>query len=343
MSASTKKILIQIFFGIIILLLLANIIYKKFIMIKMPSEKNEVSSKVIEEKFLSSVNSFGLNKNWLVKTNVKKKLNGSVKQDSVISYKISIPEDLPIPVILNEINSSLKNENVDIVSKEEKINGKTFLSIYSKNNLKLSAAIEYNNETRRKAGYVGIIISGLEEQKEDDINRILDFPELFGYYVIPSKQSAEFVKHHLKSKKECIVLLNDDIEELKFKLQDNFPESRLKSSIRYIIGSFPKASLIIIDDRSNLYASANYKFIKNEFEKRNIKLIMKSEIMDISNESKNQLQSTFRNLVKSDYETWGKAIIVSADNFTLIEDEVIRLRKIGYKFINPSQILLNTN
>ena len=343
MNTSSKRILVQIFFGVIVLLLLANIIYKKYVMIKMPSQNSEVSSKAIEEYFLSSVNSFGLKKNWLVKTNVKKKYKDTVKQDSVISYKLSIPEDLPIPVILNEINSSLKKENVDIISQEEKINGKTILSIYSKNNLKLIAALEYNNETRRKAGFVGIIISGLEELKEEEINQILNFPELFGYYVIPSKESAEFVKKHLKSKKECIILLNDDIEELKFRLQTEFPESRLKSSIRSIIGSFPKASLILVDDKSKLYNSDIYKFIVNEFEKRNIKLIKKSSLIDINDEPKNQQQSTFSNLVKSSNENWGKVIIVPADNFSLIEDEVISLRKIGYKFINPSQILLSPN
>jgi hypothetical protein len=77
--------------------------------------------------------------------------------------------------------------------------------------------------------------------------------------------------------------------------------------------------------------------------KRNIKLIKESKLIDITGEAKSQLQSTFRNLVKSVNENWGKVIIVPADNFSIIEDEVIKLRKIGYRFINPSQILLNTN
>jgi hypothetical protein len=344
MNATTKRTLIQILFGVIIVLLLANHIYKKYIMIKMPSENTETSSKLVEEKFLSSVNSFGLKKSWVTKTKFKSSSSHLIKQDSSIkSFKISVPQDLPIPVILNEISSSLKNENVDIVSEEEKINGKTMLSIFSKENLKLAALFEYNSETRRKAGYVGVIISGLEELKEDEISQILNFPELFGYYIIPSKESAKFVKNQLKSKKECIILLNDDIEELKFKLQNDYPKSRLKSSIRSIIGSFPKAAVILVDDKSNFYKSSNYKFVESEFVKRNIKLIKESKLIDITGEAKSQLQSTFRNLVKSVNENWGKVIIVPADNFSIIEDEVIKLRKIGYRFINPSQILLNTN
>ena len=53
MNTSVKRTSVQILLGIVIALLLANIIYKKYVMIKMPSEKAEVGSKLIKEKFLS--------------------------------------------------------------------------------------------------------------------------------------------------------------------------------------------------------------------------------------------------------------------------------------------------
>ncbi len=268
MNSSIKKTSVQVLLGIVITLLLANIIYKKYIMIKMPSEKAEVSSKLAKEKFLSSISNFGLKKEWIVQTKFKDEKNSQTKHDSVVySYRISVPQDLPIPVILSEINSELKNENVKVVSKEEKINGKTILFIYSKNNLKLSATFEYNKEMRQKAGYVGIIVSGLENLNDDNATQILNFPELFGYYVIPSKESEEFVKKHLKFKKEYIVLLNDDIDELKYKLEDNYSEPRLKGSIRSIIGVISKSIIyswlmtiqIYINHQSLILLQANLK------------------------------------------------------------------------------------
>ncbi len=343
MNSSIKRTSVQILLGIVIVLLLANIIYKKYIMIKIPSEKAEVSSKIIKDKFLSSVNSFGLKKEWIVQTKYKEDKNSRKKQDSVVySYKISVPQDLPIPVILNEINSALKNENVKVISKEEKINGKSLLSIYSKNNLKLAATFVYIDEMRRKAGFVGIIISGLENINDNETTQILNFPEQFGYLITPSKESEEFVKKHVKTKKEYILLLNDDIDELKYKLEENYSEARLKGSIRSIIGSFPKAAFMLVDDNSNLFKSSIFNFISNEIEKRKIKLIKKSSLLDITGESQKQMQSTFSNLVKSSNENWGKVIIVPAANFSLIEEEIIKLRKIGFKFINPSRVLLKT-
>ncbi len=341
MNASSKRITIQILFGVIVALIIANIVYKKYFTIEIPSEKGEVSASSIEKKFLNNINSFGFKNEWITKTKYSSAASNEKIDDSLKAYKISVPEDLPITVIINEINSSLKNDNVEIISKEEKINGKTKLFIYSKNILKLYSVIDYNNETRRKAGYVGIVISSLENLNEDEVDQILNFPELFGYYVIPSKESSLFVKKHLKLKKEYLVLLGDDIDDLKFKLKVDYSERRLKESIRSIIGAFPNASLILIDDNSELYNSSIFNFISDEFKKRNIKLINKSQMSDISNESKNQVQSSFRNIVKSNNSGWGKAIIVSAENFDLVKDEIIKLRKIGYKFINPSQILLN--
>ena len=122
---------------------------------------------------------------------------------------------------------------------------------------------------------------------------------MFGYYVIPSKESAEFVKKHLKLKKEYVVLLNDDIDELKYKLKNDYSEARLKSSIRSIIGSFPNAAFILVDDNSNLFKSSIFNFVANEFEKRNIKLIKKSSLLDITDESKNQITNQHSEIMLS--------------------------------------------
>ncbi|MEO8399222.1 MAG: hypothetical protein ABI550_05320 [Ignavibacteriaceae bacterium] len=335
--STSKRLLIQILFAAALLLVASNIIFNKFFRVEKPSEFPEVSALEINQKFMNSVLSFGLNNDWIKK-------DKKTKSDSTFfSYKISIPQDLPITVILSEINSSLKNLNVNIFSKEDKINGKTELTILSKENLKLSASFDYNNEMRRKAGYIGILVSNLNELNDEKLNKVLNFPELFGYIIFPSKSSSEFVKKVSKFRKEYVVILDDEIKELKYKLDEDYSAGRLKSSIRSIIGSFPNASFFLIDNNSDLFSSKIYDFVENEFEKRKIKFIKKNTLFEILSEPLNQIKSSFNNLVRSNEKGWGRVIIVPAENFNLIEDEIISLRKIGYKFISPTQIISNND
>src|SRR5690606_7539279 len=148
---------------------------------------------------------------------------------------------------------------------------------------------------------------------------------------------AKNAKRAVEMRKEYVVELNDEITELDFKLSPSYSEKRLKLSIRSILGAFGKAIFILIDEKSNLYNSSAYQLIKSEFEKRKIKIFPRSTFYLITGEDANQSAEKFLKGIK---HKESRAAVISASNHMEIKDVIRNFRKVGYKFINPSNVIL---
>jgi len=322
-----KKKVFQLLFFTTIFLIIANLIIDKYFVSKSDSE---ISGTIINEKFREAVFNFGLKEEWIKSNTVNRKISDSL----FASYNINVPADLPITIMLNEIVSLFSDEPVLISSKEKKINGTTLLNISSGKKLKLTAEFKYNSTLKRKAGIVGILIEGLEDIEKDSV--ILNFPENFASVIIPSKESSKFVKKIIDYKKEYAVMIGDAKNDLDYKLSSSYSENRLKNSIRAIAGGFPHAICFLADNNSEIYSSRVFSFIKNEFVKRKIALIDLGDVEKL-NEGED-IFLNFRKMVENSNGK-GKLIFISSEAFRELIPEIIKLRKIGYKFVNPSTIL----
>ncbi len=330
-----KKKLIQVLFAFAVILLIANIILSKIYKLPKPEKLENINSNLINKKFLSAVNDFGLQKDWI------KNLNAKKSTSAAYNYLINVPEDLPIPVILAEIYSAFDQTNVEIKSNEEKLGGRTTLSIFSDDKLILNAQINYKDNLVRNCGSIGLLISDIDKLNNKDIGKLIQFPQSFTALLLPSKLSLSLRDSLLNNRKEYAVLLNDNIHDLDFRLNKSFSKRRLDIVIRTIIGAFPNAVFYVIDDASNLYQSAVYPFIKNEFVKRKIRLIKKSNFIHIDEGNSDEVQTSLKNIVKPTKLGDQKLVLLHADNFEFAKPEILSLIKIGYKFIKPSAIVLN--
>jgi len=330
-----KKKIIQVLFALAVITLIANIILAKVYKLPKPEKLESLNSNIINTKFLSAVNDFGLQKDW-IKTLKTKKSN-----DADYSYLINVPKDLPIPVILVEIYSSFNRTKVKIKSTEEKVGGKTSLSLFSGDQLKLTAQFIYKDNLIRNCGSVGLLVSDIDKLKSKDIGKLIQFPQTYTVLLLPSKLSLSLKDSLLNNRKEYAVLLNDDINDLDFKLNKSYSKNRLGIVIRTIIGAFPYAVFYVIDDASNLYHSPVFSFIKEEFAKRKIKLIKESAFIHIHEGNSEEVQESLKDVIKPTKLGDRKLVMLHADNFELARPEIFSLIKIGYKFINPSKIVLN--
>ena len=196
------------------------------------------------------------------------------------------------------------------------------------------ATFNYDSDIRRDGGIIGMIITGLENLSESKIAKIIMAPEIFIAALVPSKKTAELADSLISNRKQYDVLINDNIKEMNFKLNEHFPEDRLGNALRAIIGAFPDAQIYIIDDNSNLYSSKAYSFIKKELAKRNIEIVLESSIAHLRSGSDQQIENSFRSIAHQ--SDGGKQIFmeVPADYYFTIKPDVSALIKIGYKFIS---------
>ena len=336
---NSRKIIISLFV-IVFILLLANLTLEVLWNKKVPGPENkkQIELRGIERIFKESLVNLGIEKDW-IKLQKKRKLHSSDSKDNYVFYSVAIPADLPITVVLNEIFISFKNYDVNVKSEEQKINGKTLLKISSGKNLKLTGEFYYDKSISRDAGIIGIFIIGITSLTNEKAKTLLSIPETFELLLVPSKESSNILKTLKDYKKGYGILLNDDITDLEFKLSSKYSSGRLKSSVRNILGRFPEASVYIIDNKSNLYSSGVHPLLKKEFSKRKLKLVPEDSLSELTNEGNNIALKGFRNKIEQTKRGEKAEFVVTSEEFRLLQPEIVRFRKVGYKFIHPSELL----
>lgn len=325
-----KKTAALTLFGAAVLLLVGNLLIG--ILSKTPEtniNKSKINVSGIDSLFLYSLHSFGINNDWIKEGRSKK---------NVKSYLVDVPVDLSIPVILTELNLNFNNKGVKIVSEEENTSGKTQTDIYAENEIRLKSEFRYNETIHRMAGTISFILSGYKLTDSKD-SLLLDIPEPFSPLMLPSMKNFDITRFITEKKKTFSILLNDDITEIKYKLRDNYSQDRIKSTLYTIIQDFSDASFFVIDDNSDLFHSDVFKLIKEELDKRNIKLLKLDRLINLEYENELQIKNDFDYLIENMGDGGSRIIVVNYEGFEKLIPEVNRFRKIGYKVVHPSLML----
>ena len=328
-----RTFIIQALLLLVVLLLAANIILEKY---SFQSKSNQIGlpAKIINERFLKSLFNYNLDSSWISERKIKPGSGDSLNY----SYTVNIPSDLPIGLLLKEIENQFDTSEVNIYSAESKSHKSTEVKISSGGFLKLQSNLKYNSEIKRSTDSVAFIISGISDLNKESLENLLLIPEHFACILIPSKQSQDLFTRLKESKKESAILLNDDISELEFKLKNNYSDNRFKNSVKSIIGKFFNASFFIIDENSDIYNSRHMDMIKAEFKKRNMTLVEEKIFQVLKNSSPEKIKAE----IQSNHNPV-KIFKISAEEFIEMPPFLASLRKIGYKFVNPSELLNISN
>ncbi len=315
----------------VILLLAVNIILEKYYHPSPSYKRIYLPANIINQKFLISLNNYNMDSTWIKRKNISGMNNDSLK----FNYVVDVPADLPVSLLLREVQNQFDTSEVNILATEIKSGISTELNISSGDKLKLVAKFNYNSSISRNTDTIGFVLTGIEDLNSDNLKNLLLIPEHFSAVLIPSKNSQELLKILKENQKEAAVLLNDDISELEFKLRTGYSERRVKNSILSIIGKFHDAAFFIIDENSDIFNSNHYKMIHNEFSKRNMILIRMDIFIKPGNSSPEDILTAVRSNKNS------KSIfMVSVDDFLKMPPSLAALRKTGYKFINPSVLII---
>ena len=318
-----------ILFGAAFVLLAANLAVSSLSR-RQPIASGKVLKNIkIDSLFILSLKNLGLTEESIVKrttTNIPH------------LYRIKIPFDLSIPVVLSEINLVFSGSDITIEADEKSPNGLTILEISSERKLVLTASLNYDTDIIRDKGSIAFVIEGYElSEKEDSL--LLDIPEPFTLLFIPNSENIETIKFIKSKNKSYSVLLNDNISELKYKLDESYSNSRIKGPVQSIINDFSGASLIFIDDKSDIYTSSVLEFLKEEFSKRNIKLNSLSKLLTIDYSDEEHLISEFDKIMKSVSTQESAVILIGREEFDKLQTEIKKYKKLGYRVVHPSELI----
>ena len=332
-----KKNLIYILVGVSVALLIANLIIN--LVNKKPpvEEKPETSTEVVDSLFNHSISKFNLDSTWVEVIAINSNQYDSLEQ----VYKIKLPSDLRPTIILQELKNDFMNFPVELISDEKIVNGYTTLNVFSNDYLKLQATFTIDTELERAHSKISFIITGFEESDEQTKLNLLHSVLPFSVLMLPSAQSDSLLEDIKEYKKTYSVLIDDGIEDEKYDLETDFSKTHLKESVRYITWNYPIADLFIIDNKSELFQSAIFNFVKDEFVSRDIILYSLSDFITLP-KNLEEAKSLTNFYIESNVDKTGKIILVDARIFRELENELLSAKKRGTKFYSPNE-LININ
>jgi hypothetical protein len=330
----SKKIALALF-AIVLILLVLNIGITKYVQRNdPPKNKKSLSGIEIDKNFRTALFNYGFPQNWITNKKLKK-----ISGDSLYSaYSIKVPNDVPIQVLILEMQNLFWNDDVTVSAEEITSSKKSLIKISSDNKLKLAAELYYDENVKREYGSISFLVYDLPLQTEDDLKEFFNTPEIFLPVLIPSENSKKRLTTLEKLNKQFALLLNDDIDELNFKMSDNYSDNRIKKSIKEIVGNFYQSLFFIVDDQSDLYKSQKYNLIESELLKRKIKLVKTSELISFSTNNMSGEES-FKNIIKYINKDDKKVLLLTADEFTSIVQLLPSFRKIGYRFVYAGDVI----
>jgi len=317
--------------AVVLIAVLGYMSYHKKVMIE---ERNMRATKdSIEVKFVNTVKGMGIKKEWIQKKLMRPQSIAGI--DS--AYYINVPSDLPIGVILAELNKQFIQDTIILNAAEKEIRGSTDLLISADKQHKLFAKFICNKTFARSTAQAAFVLTGLDEEDEAEQNRIIQLPEELSFIFIPSKANIELVKNIRQNRKEYAILLNDDIKETNYKLDKKYNKFRLVNSIKDIIAGFKDAKYFVVDNNSGLMTPETYKIIEEEFLKRNIKIVKLNEFQKIEGSGEEELRNKFRTELNSISPDKIELYLMSISDFNSVSSIFQELRKKGLKYVSLSE------
>jgi hypothetical protein len=305
---------------------------------KPPKEKivNELSVLQIEKVFFKVLDDYGIESNWIT----HKKYKTSDFDSAKVEYFVKLPQDLPVPLIIKEINQVIEKDITGFVSDEKKMYGTTEIRIYTNEVLKLKATLIPDKANIRNRSDLSFIVSDACELGEKDFKQFLSTYFPVAALIIPDKDNFAAMDSLKSYTKEYSVLISDDIDDKEMKLNPEYSKTLLHGSILNIVNKFESNRAYIIDDNSKIFNSTRYRYVKNDFRDQGAVLHPRSELINMDISEDTELISKFKTQCSDTLGTKQKIFLIPYDNFLKLADLIEKYKKRGNKIIPLSMTYL---
>lgn len=317
-------------FSFAVLLLLIAIVIDSYISIDKPElKKKGITSLEADSLFKQALKNYGINERFIsVKPN-KTNPGASI-------YSVKVYQNVPISLILLEIENLFFPTKAKIQSKEVLIGRKTITKISIDNKTILTAEFISNNNLIREKGKIGFVVYNLDYSVDN--SSLLNTPEQIIFLLTPSGKSKKFVGKILSAGKRYALLINDEVQDLNYKIDESYQIKRNKKSFENLFKNFPSAAFIVIDDRSDLFNSAISNFILKELNWRKA-FYYKISQFDLIDSFPESIQNAFGEIIKAMNKNESKIILIDSKNFKELLPLIPSYRKVGYRFVSATELL----
>lgn len=308
----------------------------------------------IERQIDSILFSFGIKKEWITTLRAGAHSKTDKLPPSKSYYKdahwflkdVLIPRDLTTAEM--NLDLSLFASNYGLVpAAEEDIKTKDIeFDISSKDSSAIPLVriyLNHSDKAVRETGTFSIILNNIGDYKKEEIDKILNSTSEFSFIFPRSLENIDLQNKLIQNRKDVIINLtissknNSDADFISIDDKD------IKTKIKSFIADYPSITRVILSkaDAAPLPQGMAGK-IKEEFLKFNIKALSDSSLVPVlskTDEDAKEKPAIIINNLKNYSARFGKGIAIvtlSHDDFNKLYDEILIMKKLGYKFYNLS-------
>ncbi len=315
----------------------------------------EVLQKSLDHNIDSVLAGFGIKKEWittLYNTHGEKTTAKNTTKDAEwFTKSVIIPKDLSsIEVNLDlsgYINSTglASNTNEDIITKDITLIVNNPDTVKSKLPLaKISVA--HSDKITRESAVFCFILNGIGDYSLEEIDKHVMNKSEFSYVFPRNLDEIDAQNKLLQHKKDILINLSvGGKDNYNTDFNTSLDEKAIRERVKSFSSDYPSVSTVILTKAENDVQPSAISRIADEFTKFNIKVISDSTLTKLlttaEEDSKDKTGMLFTNLkTKSGLvKNIVTLVKITPDEFEKFYNDVLILKKLGYKFCSYSEYL----
>jgi hypothetical protein len=191
--------------------------------------------------------------------------------------------------LIADLQEQILFANLRILSREKK-NKPVSIEIFYGDNLLFEANINFSLKAAIQKNKIAILIYDFYRASEFDKKIILNWPFKLNLLLVLDSDYKKIIESK-KPYKKFYFLSNDDVKDIKYKINPKNSQARLKAAASNIASLIAENNILFYDNNSAIVKSSQFEIIKNEFDKRKIRLFGLQRFKVLQDENINELIS----------------------------------------------------
>jgi hypothetical protein len=257
-----------------------------------------------------------------------------------------IPKDLTSVEVNLDLNSYINSTGLSASVNEDIITKDITLIINPPDTLSSAVplakiSITHSDKVSRESAIVCIILNNIGDYSQEDIDRLLMNKSEFSFVFPQNLGDIDTQNKLLQHKKDVLINLTvggKDNYDTDFNA--GLDEKAVREKVKSFSSDFPTITKVILTKSAPEVTPYTVNLITDELNKFNIKVINDSAIIKLlttaEEDSKDKLHIVFNNMKTKTALTRNMIVklTINADEFESFYNEILTLKKFGYKFYN---------
>ncbi len=316
------------------------------------TDEKTLNTPAVKEQFAAGIDSvlfnFGIKKEWISSPgenkNPKQKEKTTQAESEWFTKNVMIPNDLSTIEVNADVTAYCKSvgfetsANEDIITKDITL----LISKPDTNKAKLPLAkinITHSDKIKRESAMFCVIINNIAEYRPEDVDKLIINKNEFSYVFPRNLDDIDIQNKMLHSKKDILINLSVGAKEnYDTDFNSSMDEKTIRERVKSFTTDFPTIGTVILYKAEADVQPQAIETIAAEFSKYNIRVIKDSELTQMltkaEEESKDKYSVLAANMKNraAQSRSFVTMISVDKDSFTGFYDEIMRMKKLGYRF-----------